>query len=382
MHRLALLSVAAIIVGLTSPLSGQIQIASEPGDTVEFSSSATCAKCHRDIYKYWKDSLHAKALEDYIFDAAFMMALKQRGEQARALCLGCHSPTTRVTGDVMLQRAISAEAITCDFCHRVKSVSLEGGQNKVVLTSGSEKYGPLEPCLSADSHPSVQSDLFAKSEMCAACHQWSNSHGIAIFNTYREWLDSPFPAKQTHCQDCHMPLVEGTLVADKPKGKGELINSHNLAGGHSIEQVSAAATVRIASVTEVPAGLRAVVEVSNVGSGHMIPTGIPSRELVLQVQLVDQRGIVLETREHIFKRVITDDEHNELMTDADIILNGASVSKDNRIPPGGSVQVPFSLAAAHGRKYTVRAALRYRYRPLVIKEEEISIEMGSESRRP
>jgi hypothetical protein len=132
----------------------------------------------------------------------------------------------------------------------------------------------------------------------------------------------------------------------------------------------------------VPAGLRAVVEVSNVGSGHMIPTGIPSRELVLQVQLVDQRGIVLETREHIFKRVITDDEHNELMTDADIILNGASVSKDNRIPPGGSVQVPFSLAAAHGRKYTVRAALRYRYRPLVIKEEEISIEMGSESRRP
>ncbi|GAB4346884.1 MAG: multiheme c-type cytochrome [Candidatus Abyssubacteria bacterium] len=382
MRTMTALGIAVFIVGLTSAASGQIHVTSVPGDTVQFSSSAACAKCHRDIYKYWKDSLHAKALEDYIFQAAFMMALKVQGDQVRALCLGCHSPSTRVTGDIMLKQPISSEAITCDFCHRITSVSLENAGNKVTITTGAEKYGPLEPGTRTDSHPSAQSGLFEKSEFCAACHQWTNSHGIAIFDTYREWLDGPFPARHTHCQDCHMPLVEGSIVSDRPNEKTQQINSHNLAGGHSIEQVASAARVEIITVTEVPGGLQAIVEVSNVGSGHMIPTGIPSRELVLHVQLLDQKNLAVETREHVFKRIITDAQHNELLTDADIILNGALVSKDNRIPPGGSVRIPFNLAAAHGKRYLVRATLRYRYRPLVIKEEEIAIEMGTDSQRP
>jgi hypothetical protein len=142
--------------------------------------------------------------------------------------------------------------------------------------------------------------------------------------------------------------------------------------------VSSAAKVRIASLARVASGLRAVVEVSNVGSGHMIPTGLPSRQLILEVQLLDSSGTVVETEKYMFAKRILDADHDTLTSDADMILNGAIISKDNRIPPGETVSIPFDFAASPQKKYLVKATLRYSYRPLVLKEEEINIEMGSD----
>lgn len=123
-----------------------------------------------------------------------------------------------------------------------------------------------------------------------------------------------------------------------------------------------------------------MVEVSNIGSGHMIPTGIPSRALVLEVQLLDSRGNIVETDLHEFRRTILDKNHKELVADADIILDGALVSKDNRIPPGEKVAVPFDFATSPKKKYLVKATLRYKYTPLILKEQEITIDMSSDSR--
>jgi len=114
----------------------------------------------------------------------------------------------------------------------------------------------------------------------------------------------------------------------------------------------------------------------------MIPTGIPSRELLLDVQLLDSNGIVVETVSHSFKKTVVDENHNELKTDTDIILKGAGISKDNRIPPGETVEIPFFFAASAKKKYLVKATLSYKYNPLVLKEEEILIEMGSDAKSP
>lgn len=354
----------------------QVGVTVESDKQVQLQSSKSCAKCHLDIYSYWKESLHGGALSDNIFQSAFMLALRERGDEIRGLCLSCHAPTTVVTGDVMLEQPISSESITCDFCHRISEVDLEG-PNRVKLTSEDHKYGPLASANPPDSHPTIQSDLFKDSKFCASCHQWSNGQGVAILDTYQEWLKGPYPAKGIHCQNCHMPLAPGS-IAESGK-KSEKVNSHNLAGGHSIEQVAKAAKVKVKSVSRVPAGVRAVVEVSNVGSGHMVPTGMPSRALVLEVNLVDAKGIVVEREEYVFRKAVLDSKHNELTSDADIILNGAIISKDNRIPPGGAVSIPFDFAAGSDKKYTVTAQLRYQYKPLIVKEEEISIDMGSDS---
>jgi hypothetical protein len=255
-------------------------------------------------------------------------------------------------------------------------VNLEG-TNTVKLTSEGQKYGPLPSANPPDSHPSIQSDLFKDSKFCAACHQWTNGNGIAILNTYQEWLNGPYPEKNMHCQNCHMPLVPGSITESKKKS--ENVNSHNLAGGHSVTQVAKAAKVKVVSVSRVPSGLHAVVEVTNVGSGHMLPTGMPTRSLVLEVSLLDPNGVVAERREYVFKRTILDNKYNEISNDADMILNGAIISKDNRIPPGSAVSIPFDFAAASGRQYTITAKLRYQYNPLILKEEEISIGMDTDS---
>jgi len=382
MRKLFLIGSLMLLTAIAGDVQAQIEVKTNSGAAPEFASSVSCAKCHLDIYNYWKDSLHAGALSDYIFQAAFMIALKDKGDGVRRVCLDCHAPVTLVNDDVMLEQPISTEAITCDFCHRIANVDLGRGENTVTLTAGKEKYGPLKPQGSADSHPSVQSNLFEDSKFCATCHQWNNEQGVAIFDTYREWSVGRYAEKGVHCQDCHMPLVEGALVTGKPRKPGERINSHNLSGGHSIVQVASAATVKIVSVDRVAGGLHVVVEVSNVGSGHMIPTGIPSRALVLEVQLLDARGNVVETERYTFRKIVLDSQHNEITVDADIILNGALISKDNRIPPGATVSIPFDFAASQQQNYLVRALLRYTYKPLVLKEEEINIEMGSDAKRP
>ena len=381
--------VFAVLISLTIatmcfPAEAQFKVKTDSGSEPEFSSSVTCAKCHHDIFNYWKESLHAQAIDDHIFQAAFMVAIKERGDEARALCLGCHAPTTAVSGDVTTEKSISEEAVTCDFCHRISDVVYEEGISTVTLTSGDEKYGPLEPTGKPNdrTHPSVQSNLFADSKICATCHQWSNEHGVAIFDTYQEWLKGPYAKKGVHCQNCHMPLVEGSMVRGKDSQPGEKINSHNLSGGHSIVQVASSATVRIASVKVVPGGLHAIVEVANTGSGHMIPTGIPSRSLILDVQLLDAAGKVVETASHEFSKIVVDENHAQLTKDVDIILKGAAISKDNRIPPGETVEVPFHFAASSKKKYLVRATLSYRYSPLILKEEEINIDMGSDVMSP
>jgi hypothetical protein len=312
-----------------------------------------------------------------------MIALKEEGDEVRDVCMGCHAPTTTVTGDTKAALAVTKEAATCDFCHRISDIEIGKDGVKVTLASGEQKYGPLPSRDgSKDTHPSVQSALFTDSKLCAVCHQWNNAQGVAIFDTYREWLNSPYPKEGVHCQNCHMPLVDGSLLIGKSGVPGEKINSHNLSGGHSIVQVASAATVRIASVERVLGGMRAVVEITNAGSGHMIPTGIPSRELLLDAQLLDSNGTVVETVSHSFKKTVVDENHNELRTDTDIILKGAGISKDNRIAPGETVEIPFFFAASAKKKYLVKATLSYKYNPLVLKEEEILIEMGSDAKSP
>lgn len=388
MKRLSAVLIALAIMTLLRPAQAQIDIKTDSGSAPNFESSVSCAKCHRDIYNYWKESLHAHALDNQIFQAAFMVVLKEVGNGVRELCLGCHAPTAAISGDLKTKLPVSKEAVTCDFCHRISDVDIEGHAASVTLTSGDVKYGPLEPSGKFDSsdkkaaHPSVQSDLFTDSKLCATCHQWTNEHGVAIFDTYREWQKGPYPEKGIHCQNCHMPLVEGSLVTGKAAREGDKINSHNLSGGHSIVQVASAAEVKIVSVERVPGGIRAAVAVTNVGSGHMIPTGIPSRSLVLDVQLLDAGGGVVETATHEFRKIVVDENHHELTNDADIILKGAAIAKDNRIPPGETIEVPFHFAASAKKKYLVRATLSYRYTPLILKKEEIYIEMGSDLMSP
>ena len=93
------------------------------GDMTPPASAEVCGRCHRSIHEAWKTSSHAKAMESRLFQEALALAEGDFGPDARKTCLGCHAPIAVKTGDLRLEKKVSWEGVTCDYCHSVREVS-------------------------------------------------------------------------------------------------------------------------------------------------------------------------------------------------------------------------------------------------------------------
>lgn len=340
-----------------------------------YSSSFYCGGCHQDIYEKWKNSLHAKAaLEDPIFDAAYMEALKLSGGSAKMLCLKCHAPTVLVTKDYDLKLPITKEGILCDFCHTVKAV-FPGKPDPFLLQPGNTKFGPYKN-IQSPAHQTAHSPVHAKSEFCGSCHQY-NSNGIEIMSTYTEWKKSPYFRKNVQCQNCHMPAIKGKVVDPTIKTTTRIVNLHDVQGGHSLAQLKKAVSVKVETVRQIGNEISVVVILTNKGSGHKVPTGIPSRALVLRVSVQNSGGEVHE-KEKVFKKVLADKNGKILHTDAEIMLYGAKIIKDNRLVPGKKTVVKFSFYHPKKEKLTVSAQLSYQYKPKILVQQDMTVEMSED----
>lgn len=367
-------------------LFAQLSASAQPPPRIEprgYTSSAVCGSCHQAIYDTWKNSLHANSLSDPIFEVAYLQAIKEAGIKAREFCLRCHAPITRVTKDFDLASPITREGITCDFCHTVASVNLAKGREPFRMTPGSLKYGPLRsvPTL---AHRTAQREFFTKSEFCGGCHELEGAGGVKILGTYSEWRAGPYARDGRQCQDCHMPVVSAPVVAPG-KGGGaritNLINLHNIQGGHSAEQVARAASVKILEVKRDGNRVDVAVQVANVGSGHMLPTGIPSRRVVLTVQARTPRNEVVFSGESVFKKAVRDRSGRELTQDHQILLYTSSVAYDTRLAPGEARPLRFTFPYGGQEPLTVDARLTYLYGAQVLTPQEMRVEMGGDQQR-
>jgi hypothetical protein len=121
---------------------------------------------------------------------------------------------------------------------------------------------------------------------------------MAIQDTYVEWKQSPYAEQGTRCQDCHMPAYSGKVAAEG-KERPEL-HAHVFLGGHT-EMIRKAATLQVHSgwsQKDRGGALEVSVVITNVGAGHLIPTGIPGiREMWLEVSAFSsQQQLVTEKR--------------------------------------------------------------------------------------
>ncbi len=343
-----------------------------------YTSSEVCAGCHEDIHRAWKNSLHALSVSDPIFDAAYWEAIKLSKGAARPLCLSCHAPTTRLTKDYDLRLPITEEGVSCDFCHTIAAASPLAAGEPYTLRPGPVKWGPLRSAQSP-AHKTQYSLTHFSAELCGGCHEYRTKSGAVLMGTYSEWRAGPYAEQGVHCQTCHMPLGEGRVVRPEVKSSERSINLHNIQGGHSPDQIRKAARVEVRDVQRSESGYRVVVAVENVGSGHMIPTGVPTRQLDLVVQLRRGQTVVGEQRT-AFRKVVVDEQGNELRTDAQVFLRGVAIRSDNRIPPKGVREVSFLLPYTGPPDFVVEAKLYYRYPVALAKPEEILLEMGGASR--
>ncbi|OGB94906.1 MAG: hypothetical protein A3H39_16625 [candidate division NC10 bacterium RIFCSPLOWO2_02_FULL_66_22] len=358
-----------------------------------YTSAKVCAGCHEDIYQMWSRSLHATALTDPVFDVVYMQALKATDGKARETCLRCHAPTTRVSRDYSLRQEVTREGVTCDFCHTISVVNMANPTEPYTMRPGAVKFGPLGGTTSP-KHLTTFSPVHETSELCGGCHELVAKNGTVIMGTYSEWKESPYAAKGVQCQDCHMPTVkDATTVKAGVKVSTKRVNKHDLQGGHSVDQLQRAARVEILEVSKASDAVRVRVRVTNVGSGHKMPTGIPSRKVLLTGRLKDARGAVLREATIRYQKVLADAQHKPLETDADIFLKPSTVLLDNRLGPQESrieelvfpvtremIQDQVIGGRTYQRNLSVEVALTYSYTPLILQPADMVQDMAKDSR--
>jgi hypothetical protein len=336
-----------------------------------FTSARVCGSCHSDIYNTWKNSLHAFSLTDPIFDAAYMQALKEGGEEAKRMCLRCHAPMTLMNGDFDLEQGVTREGVSCDFCHTVTDVHLDNPERPYSLDLGLVKRSVLKKA-SSPSHEVAYSELHGTAEFCGGCHNYVAPSGASIMSTYDEWAKGPYAEEGVQCQNCHMVLSEGDVVSASIQKSASEIHLHNLI--HDTDQLRSAMEVRVLTAKRTAHGLNVEVEVENVGSGHMVPTGMPSREVVLNVS-VEADGDISQ-KERRYRKVVADEKGRPLKRDFEILLRGARVLTDNRIAPREKRQEGFRFDVPQTGSVKVKATLSYIYSPMVLDQRQLNIKLS------
>lgn len=361
---------------LTSP---QVQSA----HTDAYTSSRQCAKCHEEIYQSWQVSMHSKSVVNPVFRAAYSQAYERTDGKAKNLCLRCHAPTTIMSGDYQLQLPVSQEGVTCDFCHTISAVDLSHKDQPFTIELGLTKFGPSkdsEATTHTSHHPVRFSQLHSTSRLCAGCHEYQKANGLHIRQTYSEWVTSPYAAQGKECQSCHMPSKRGQggestptlFIGPEPQKQG-FFKTHDLS--RSLAQLQEVIRLKITDIERLQNKMIVHAELTNFGAGHMVPTGSPSKKLVLKVSVKADGHRPLEAQ-LVYQKILADDKGRHLNTDCDIMLEGARLVMDNLLAPGESRQEELAFPVPRGIEAQVRAQLFYNYEPMVLQEVSTEIEMA------
>lgn len=234
---------------------------------------------------------------------------------------GCHTDLTaeravqvdhgviplHLTGD-------AAEGISCDFCHKVGGIVLDPETNlpyadkpgilsmKLFRPEEGQQvfFGTVLDVTRRVSYSPVQ----AESEYCAPCHYGvfggvvghnSVSGGVVIYNSYGEWLESPYSDPETGktCQECHMQVVDENYFVFPERGGIQRdyfdFHSHYMPGAAD-EQLLQNSVTMAAQALRQGDQLSVQVKITNDQTGHHIPTDVPIRQMLLVVEAYDASG--------------------------------------------------------------------------------------------
>lgn len=344
------------------------------------SSSAECGKCHKDIYSTWKNSLHAQSVNNPVFWAAFIQAYYQSEESAKQKCLLCHAPIVQWNQDHKLFQPITREGISCDYCHSITKISAGKKPSGYQHEFGLVKQGPLKNVVSP-VHETRFNEFYKESRYCSGCHEYESENGLKLIETYSEWKQSSYPAKGIHCQNCHMRKVPGKIVAEEIlKIPDREISSHDIAGGHSLTMRENSLDIRIKTIQRYKQKLLVTVNLTNKGAGHKIPTGLPSKKIILEVAVLTPDGQVNQASQRIYQKVVVDDQGLLLRNDTDTLLGkGERILSDNRIGPLETRREEFTFFVPETEAGKVTATVFYSHNPQVIQEAPIHMKMNEVS---
>lgn len=201
--------------------------------------AAYCGTCHSNIYRQSRaHSRHAVATtnenflstRDYVEGNVFLGTMM--GEES---CYACHG----VKG--------SADGVDCEICHGPATPELS------ITELHKTKY---KPGLSA----------MKEKDFCAKCHELFPP----LMSPYSQWLESKAAEEGLTCQGCHMAPVDG--IADH--GFDSIMHNPGIYEGDLV--------VRDINLSFPNISMTVVNRIK----GHGIPSGGPSRVLVLEISIL------------------------------------------------------------------------------------------------
>jgi hypothetical protein len=262
--------------------------------------------------------------------------------------------------------------VTCDFCHSVTGVAIRDIDSPFVVEAGVTKRGTTART-APPAHQVQPSILHQSSRLCGGCHEFRNAEGLTTISTYTEWRGSRYPAELRACQDCHFPPVAGRIATQDGQSSGSQVPDHRLR--RSQQQIRDAVKLDVPQVVQ--EGGRAVVTVAirNTGSGHAVPTGHPSRRLVLKVQVRSATsGSLLGETTRTYQKQLLDGNGTLLVRDADL-LRARAVS-DSRIAAHEVRTETFSFPLSPGEPVRVQAEIEYVYRSHILAGNEWRVQVA------
>jgi len=232
-----------------------------------FMTSASCGRCHKEIYEQWNASVHhLSSFNNQWYRKSIEYMQDTAGIEASKWCAGCHDHAVFFNGrfDRPIKEQIDtpeAQAgLACTSCHSIVHVGSSMGQGDFTV-----EYPPLHD-LAASEHPILKRahdaliylapephrDTFLKpfhreqtAEFCSTCHKVhldvpvNGYRWFRGFNDYDNWQASGvsgqgarsfyYPAKPQKCADCHMPLVKSS----DPAAKNGMVRSHRFPGANT-----------------------------------------------------------------------------------------------------------------------------------------------------
>ncbi len=282
-------------------------------------SSQACNACHYSIHDEWASSAHASSWKS----PRVMKAARDAGDPTA--CKACHLPlqnqhssltksyqTEKLSMPVLSPNpswdpTLQVEGVTCAACHI---------RDGVVL-------GPR--ATAAAPHPVRQSDDIGSPMSCSPCHQLSITGTEApYYDTYGEWRRSAYREAGIGCKDCHMPLRSSMITASRFASH----RSHLVTADVS-RALSLLMSLDSPRLTRGEAFGGSLL-LQNTGAGHYFPTGSPLGTITLQ--MAAYQGDTPRSAPFTYRLGWPTAEEN-----------GTGPLPDTRIPPGGQVEVSFTI---------------------------------------
>jgi hypothetical protein len=173
-----------------------------------------------------------------------------------------------------------------------------------------------------------------------------------------------------------MPLSTMHVVDPRVKrDPASFVNLHQMPGGHSKDQLSRALELRIAEIARRGSECVVKIAVGNKGAGHNVPTGMPTRHVVLVAEIVgSESGAQQQSRSY---GVVVQDKNGKVLDhDSDVMLAGARFVSDTRLRSSERRIETFKFTIKPDENVEVRTRLAYRYAPLGSNELAVNIEFA------